>query len=742
MTARPSTPTRMPNRLANRLPRLSLLTVAVLALASCGGSDDDDDPPPAATVISGVAAAGAPLAGASVQVVDADAATADPPAVTTGANGQYSIDVTGLRAPLLVTVSGQQEGAPVSYSALVPGLAAQTQNTVNITPLTHAAAALLAPGGDPEALATAAALSANVTAEKVDNAHALVVNTLRTDSATATLLGSGFDPLKTPFSADGTGIDAVLSRVEVQTGQDGVVLRNLAAPVEVGATPAEVILTPALVATPTAAPTLPASQADTPTVAELTSLGNKLRDCLALPRTQRVTLDAEGKVTALHATCDFAVPDWKANGRTWMEDAGQFTFAKDRFTGATVGHPTIELALAPAQYTDPRVAKHPYCNTAPCYVVRYPVTTLSGRVLTAHWVVAKVNGQWATVGNQRPYNVSVQPRLYRRINADTTAGATSTSYFQRDRFESTLRLIFDLSTGDTSQVRTVRIKGPGLPAAGVVLTRSQRCGTEDRLAIVNQQGDLRTNNTGEIQFWTGNGAADFVLDAAALDGSPLTLPTPVRNSTTQQFQEISPAPVADQASLLPAWSMYTVEVFRFSNTGNEPDEILHIRSEGAGENAASGVDKPWPALSQAHIDDYLSPTGSKAGPITTFETYGWTAPAGVTVLSGYVFGQGVESRTNSQNETANYVIRSSVQFEPATFGDTTGVGTEWAGWRSGTSLSPVTASLGSNPNPLCTPDVANRVIDLSNQAGDFREFGLSFRGPDRKLYVGTWFRSF
>ena len=74
---------------------------------------------------------------------------------------------------------------------------------------------------------------------------------------------------------------------------------------------------------------------------------------------------------------------------------------------------------------------------------------------------------------------------------------------------------------------------PTRVAPGVVLARSQRCGTDDRLGIVYQNGSTRLpGGSNPLLYWTGGSSADFVLDAAHLDGSALALPVPVLNATT------------------------------------------------------------------------------------------------------------------------------------------------------------------------------------------------------------------
>ena len=83
--------------------------------------------------------------------------------------------------------------------------------------------------------------------------------------------------------------------------------------------------------------------------------------------------------------------------------------------------------------------------------------TLPGLLASTHRreVLGKVGGEWAFVGNQRPYNAYVQTRLKRKLNLNRAgAEAPDASYFLQDRYESTLRLIFDLSTGDTTSIQT------------------------------------------------------------------------------------------------------------------------------------------------------------------------------------------------------------------------------------------------------------------------------------------------
>ena len=188
---------------------LGILTAA--GLISCGGDSSTPaatpsaTPAPAApapapaapapaaplpTEVSGVIATGAAVANAAITVKDSDAVTTDITG-TADANGAYKLDVSTLKPPLVVIATGTQNGEAVSIVAVVPTLTGNANNTANVTSLTNAIAALIAPGGDLNALSTPATLSSSASAAKVTDATALVVNTLKTDPVISALLGAG-----------------------------------------------------------------------------------------------------------------------------------------------------------------------------------------------------------------------------------------------------------------------------------------------------------------------------------------------------------------------------------------------------------------------------------------------------------------------------------------------------------------------------------------------------------------------
>lgn len=720
-----------------RLLGAALTTAVGLALiigSGGGGGGGGELVPPTPTTLSGVAAVGPPLAGATVTVVGAAASSATP-STTTAADGSYSVDVTGLQGPLAVRVVGNSEGGAQTFLAIVPSISSSGRNTANITPLTHAAAALAAPNGDPLALFAPTALAA-VNASTLANAVALIVNTLLTDATIATALGSNFNPLTTAFVANGTGVGGVLAQLLVTLSAQGVQIVNLAAPVSAQGVPTGVLLSQANLANPTVVPTLPASAAttDVPGTADIDGFRTRLRACLALPLTQRVTYDGTGTVpTAVASACDFADAGFRNNGRTWVEEMGRLdsfqtiTFGKAQFNNASVGSGAVTLAMAAQNLIDPKEFKHPQCNAGPCAVVRYPVTTASGYADSWDFFFGKVGGQWQIVGNQLPYDVVVNSILNRFVAVNTTPPANTFGF--NSRVETNFRMTFNPSGRNGNLVRAVRVKGPGLPAAGLVHHRSMRCGSDYRFPLTNQTGSLRDGSNAVVSFNNGS-TVDFVLAAATLEGVPLALPAFFNYSTTT---------LTNLPALLPAWTRYTVEIFLFSNvtTPDSPDEVVYVRTEAAVANATDAATRQWPTLASGFVNVYLTPTGSGAGAVSGNAAMDWTAPSGAaTVIGSYLFRQDSQTATNVNGVTTIYTKRGRLDFEPATYGGTTATSVRLLSVRSGASLALQTANATPNPNPRC---VDPALVPVTNDPVSYYEAALVMRLPGRQRQSAIWF---
>ena len=192
---------------------LSVLVAAVL-LTGCGGGDGTTP-----TSISGTAATGLALTG-SVELVDANGQTRN---VNIGTNGAFTVDTTGLSAPLMLRATGNGSSTGTVLYSLADGVT----GVFNITPLTHLAVELMRQAEGADAPANLAALFAgwNAEVDPVDladlraamlRAQAVVNANLATQLQAHNLTPATFDFLRTAFQANQTGLDAVLDAIHVE----------------------------------------------------------------------------------------------------------------------------------------------------------------------------------------------------------------------------------------------------------------------------------------------------------------------------------------------------------------------------------------------------------------------------------------------------------------------------------------------------------------------------------------------
>ncbi|MCX7220590.1 MAG: hypothetical protein NTY70_17165 [Burkholderiales bacterium] len=194
-----------------------LIAAIALGLTACGGGSSDSStapvavtPPPVvtpvSTVISGTAAAGAPIIG-KVTVKDSLGAQKT---VDIEADGSYKIDVAGMAAPFLFRAAGNVGGREVSYvSSATSGDAGKT---INITPFTDLIVANIA--GMAAAKFFESPDYAKLTPKEIDDARNVL--TARLQPMLAALgVSAGFDLLRTAFKADHSAFDAVMDVVKV-----------------------------------------------------------------------------------------------------------------------------------------------------------------------------------------------------------------------------------------------------------------------------------------------------------------------------------------------------------------------------------------------------------------------------------------------------------------------------------------------------------------------------------------------
>ncbi len=142
-------------RLFSKNWRLFLpLLLLFLAMISCSGSDEGGIggsggiPAGGGSVVTGVAAAGAPLVG-TVTLKDSSGTTKQL-STSLALDGSYSLNVSGLTPPFLLQAAGTAGGNSYTLYSL-----AATVGNCNINPLTHLAVTMANSGQDPTGVFTA-----------------------------------------------------------------------------------------------------------------------------------------------------------------------------------------------------------------------------------------------------------------------------------------------------------------------------------------------------------------------------------------------------------------------------------------------------------------------------------------------------------------------------------------------------------------------------------------------------------
>lgn len=192
-----------------------LFSATLIALLSaCGGGGGGDSTTPAPTtpttsILTGTAATGAALTNAKITVKDSKGASKT---ATADANGNFSVDVTGMTAPLIIQAISQDGGKILySISQTIP-----ESNVINVTSITDSLAQ--ATGSSPSTLfADPATKLASVDFAKLKTAQDNLKTAL-SDYMAKLSVSPTIDLTSTAFSADNTKVDALLDCLSNASG--------------------------------------------------------------------------------------------------------------------------------------------------------------------------------------------------------------------------------------------------------------------------------------------------------------------------------------------------------------------------------------------------------------------------------------------------------------------------------------------------------------------------------------------
>lgn len=601
--------------------------------------------------LTGTAAVGAALANANVAITDVSGANAcAQPVIVTSGTGAFSCSVlAGRSAPFLVVVTDPSGAYPplvsIATTAPAPGMAL----VVNATPLTTAIVGQLALDGNPLSVV------ANPSLINLPTLAAITANVLAQIQPVLTALGTpaGYDPFTTQIvpgttTQGGNTADQVIETLRIST---------VAGVTRIATVDNPAAWVPLAGATTTSPPVLPPPSPALLSLADvMRSLVTSYANCFALPVAARVlavdnTIPATSggrSVTALAPACQgIPHPDYLQSG---------FRFGQ-RYYGLLHDAAMVGAQFLPAELMLYIEDASPADNDVAVLNIRF--VDANGAVGNLIEVVRKLPGSataahasdWWLHGNRRPVDASVQSYV-RRQEQLAPAGTAPFVNASPSRFETGINLFVNKDGPGSDGLRAARVTGPGLPPAGVVLTRPHPAIITDQTWLNVRRKDGLTDPV------SATPAADvgniFRLQRTqGIAGAAATAVQPnpnAGNSNNTAFPNWAHpldygAPVGtplegyiDFAQLGP-YNVYTFEIFYDGETA--PRHTIIARTLTPIVPATLAVGQRWIGLTPATLG-YLSP-GDPLAAATSSMAIAWTPdPFAETVrdVGVFTFGGG------------------------------------------------------------------------------------------------------
>ncbi len=599
----------------------------ILALAGCGGGSSSTPPVVGAVYLKGTVARGAAIANANVTITDVNGKTVT---TTSDASGNFSTDITSLTPPLVLVATDPLGVTTPLVSLLVSAPAGSNAPTANITPLTTAVAALLSPNGNPYMLS--GNLATLVTAGTVSTAISTLNTALSAILANNNLSTSTFNPISTPFVANGTSADAVIEAISLipqsSSSTGGIQIVATANP-----TIALVLSTSTSSPTPLTAP--PAAGSSN----YASFVQKELSTCLALPISQR------GSANSCTAILD---TNFLQNGYTSLATAyPDFSLATS--VGATVNLPQTIRFYTDSNNNQLSLVRLTYqLNDKTLGEISLVLRNLAQSVTLADSTVIN----WDIYGNQQKYDASLYSAILRRKFVDNPPVHPG----DISHYEAGLQINFNPSGPNASAVNVVKVTGPGLPATGLYLAKSSACGTSSWMPIssltaVPTTSVTTTSNTGLYRWdWMSLSSATFTPPSGTIWAS---------------------SPVV--ASAIPLFSQYTFTLY--NSTGTQIDSFI-VENNSPPVAASYGTAVHWPTLDSQLVTNFLTPTGSLAAPQSS-QSIAWvqdplgllerteavfngpTSGTPVTEVDGFAFApSGLSPVTITAGRSTDYTVTS------------------------------------------------------------------------------------
>ena len=334
---------------------------------------------------------------------------------------------------------------------------------------------------------------------------------------------SAFDPVKSIYAYDGTGVDAVIESLshtrDSSTGasQLRVKLGGLTTAADGTVSPTYVTASKPLATGAVALENNPAL-----TFAKLSKWIAEVNRCLSL---SSVAVNADVGCQDVDGTRIIS-KTYKSNSKTFNEDlrvlfsdtavGGGYSHVQ----GSSIANPVVlffakysnssvidDLAVVELTIRQPRTGAAAGNVATP---IEYSRTLVFKR--DDGLAIAKA-GNWILHGNQRNFDLAVSPRYFKfsqenPLRQTNSAGnAPGTLFSDLHFFVNTQK--YDDFTGAyvNANIRAVRVTGPGLPSAGLVMATSSVSGASGYLTVHNKTGTISPT-----AMSTSSGSPSFRLD--------------------------------------------------------------------------------------------------------------------------------------------------------------------------------------------------------------------------------------
>jgi hypothetical protein len=349
-------------------------------------------------VLSGVAATGAPMPGARVQVFDMTAAQVCE--TTTLADGSYSCTLgAGAKAPLTIVASlGEQS----LYSAA----ASAESGTVNITPLTNLIVSRLSPSGDPARFVDEIRKDPTLVDKVKLAARVEEVQTLLKPLMDA--VGNASNPISDVFTANGSGHAKVLDALQINIRPDAqgsnIDITVKVKPVDDGSAPMQLSFKSSdLKPAPLTVAIDKTQLVGDGIAAKLAGFLGRATACYAQPLGQRVANVAAGAVSVWGGPSDVSSTECRGlfidNDPASFKDGGSRVGSSGAFSG-------LFLDSSTGTRFDRGTMAYQFANGD--VMVTFMATAKAGTVSAQTIVLREQGGQLKAVGNQYGYRASVR----------------------------------------------------------------------------------------------------------------------------------------------------------------------------------------------------------------------------------------------------------------------------------------------------------------------------------------------